>query len=158
MILVNENSSMRTGTNKQPPSPTLLSVVPSTWKTTFREQIRRVRRLCITVDLTGNWKISQGAIAEILEVLKLAENLINLEIAIAEPRYASTTSPLFLIQHTALMPFLRLEYPGMKKSTITMTNIPRHFERSFSKYVRSNDWTGTYIVGQTESHVRAFLG
>ena len=157
MMLVNENSSMRTGTNKQPPSATLLSVVPSTWKTTFREQIRRVRRLCITVDSAGNWKISQGAIAEILEVLKLAENLINLELAI-EPEYASATSPLFLIQHTALMPFLRLEYPGMKKSTITMTNIPRHFERSFLKYVQSNDWTGTYIVRQTESHVRAFLG
>lgn len=154
-MLVNENSCMRKGTHKEQSSTTLLSVVPSAWKTSLRQRIRRVRHLCINVDLTGNWRISQGAIAEILEVLKLAENLIDLELVVTEPRYAVATSPLILPENAALMSFLRLEYPGMKSSTITVTNIPRHFERSFSKLIQSKGWTGAYIVRETDSSVLA---
>lgn len=154
-MLVNENSCMRKEAHEEQPSTTLLSVVPSTWKTSLRERIRRVRHLCITVDLAGNWRISQGAIAEILEVLKLAENLRDLELVITEPWYASAMSPLILPENAALRPLLRLEYPGMKSSTIIMTNIPRHFERLFSKLIQSQGWMGTYIVRKTDSSVTA---
>lgn len=154
-MLVNENSCMRKETHEEQSSTTLLSVVPSTWKTSLRERIRRVRHLCITVDLAGNWRISQGALAEILEVLKLAENLRDLELVITESRYAPAMSPLILPENAALRPLLHLEYPGMKSSTITMTNIPRHFERSFSKLIQSQGWMGTYIVRKTDSSVAA---
>lgn len=154
-MLVNEKSCMRKATHEGQSSTTLFSVVPSTWKTPLRERIHRIRHLCITVDLAGDWRICQGAIAELLEVLKLAENLRDLELVITEPRYASARSRLMLPENAALRPLLRLEYPGMKSSTITMTNIPRHFERSFSKLIQSQGWMGTYIVRKTHSRVTA---
>ncbi len=58
--------------------------------------------------------ISQGAIAEILEALKLAKNLIKLELAVVKPQYPPATSPPFLTQNTALILFLLLEYLGLK--------------------------------------------
>lgn len=138
-VFIDKHSSMRKCADKAEMSPTLFSGIPSVWNTSFRNRIRRIRRLCITVELKEDPRIAQEAIAEILEVLHFGNGLVELELAGTDAVNAATDSTHGCLGYATLKGFLRQAYPGSKWSTIKMTNVPPQFEHQLVQYIWNND-------------------